>query len=187
VLARRFHPDVSPLPDAERRMAEINAAWATLGNPLRRRAWDAAHGVARVPPAPAQRHNGHGGAASGAGAASAAGSASGAEPERGTIGHEWTMPARPAGPPVWRRGPGGEGAAGPPPGRPSGSVLPFGRHVGWSLGEILRADRGYLQWLLERPEGAPYRNEIRALLDASRPGQAWSGPGEGTRRRGPFG
>ena len=59
----------------------------------------------------------------------------------------------------------GTGAAGVPPGRPSGSVLPFGRHVGWSLGEIARVDPGYLLWLAERHEGARYRDEIDALLD----------------------
>lgn len=58
----------------------------------------------------------------------------------------------------------GTGAAGRPPGRPSGSVLPFGRHVGWSIGEIARVDPGYLFWLAERPEGARYREEINALL-----------------------
>jgi curved DNA-binding protein CbpA len=58
----------------------------------------------------------------------------------------------------------GTGAAGRPPGRPSGSVLPFGRHVGWSIGEIARVDPGYLHWLAERAEGARYRDEINALL-----------------------
>ena len=56
------------------------------------------------------------------------------------------------------------GGAGPPPGRPSGSVLDFGRHVGWSLGEIARLDPGYLVWLAERPDGMPYREEIDTLL-----------------------
>ena len=60
--------------------------------------------------------------------------------------------------------PDGTGAAGRPPGRPSGSVLNFGRHVGWSLGEIARVDPGYLVWLAERREGARYRAEIDALL-----------------------
>ena len=32
----------------------------------------------------------------------------------------------------------GFGAAGPPPGRPSGTVLNFGRYAGWSLGEVAR-------------------------------------------------
>ena len=58
----------------------------------------------------------------------------------------------------------GTGAAGDPPGHPSGSVLPFGRHVGWSLGEIARVDPGYLLWLAERAEGARYRDEINAIL-----------------------
>jgi molecular chaperone DnaJ len=53
---------------------------------------------------------------------------------------------------------------GRPPGRPAGSVLNFGRHVGWSLGEIARVDPGYLVWLAERREGARYRAEIDALL-----------------------
>ena len=58
----------------------------------------------------------------------------------------------------------GTGCAGDPPGNPSGSVVPFGRHVGWSLGEIARIDPGYLLWLAERPEGARYRDEINGLL-----------------------
>jgi curved DNA-binding protein CbpA len=59
----------------------------------------------------------------------------------------------------------GTGGAGPPPGRPSGSVLPFGRHIGWSLGEIERVDPGYLLWLSERPEARPYRDELDAILE----------------------
>lgn len=58
----------------------------------------------------------------------------------------------------------GTGKAGPPPGRPSGSVLDFGRHKDWSLGEIVRVDPGYLAWLEERPEGRPYLEEIDAIL-----------------------
>jgi DnaJ-class molecular chaperone len=58
----------------------------------------------------------------------------------------------------------GTGAAGRPPGRPSGSVLGFGRHYGWSIGEIARVDPGYLVWLAERREGEPYRAEIDAVL-----------------------
>lgn len=58
----------------------------------------------------------------------------------------------------------GTGGAGRPPGRPSGSVLDFGRHIGWSIGEIARVDPGYLVWLEERPEGRPYLEEIDAVL-----------------------
>jgi curved DNA-binding protein CbpA len=58
----------------------------------------------------------------------------------------------------------GVGAAGPAPGRPWGSVLDFGRHLGWSLGEIARVDPGYLEWLEGKSEGRPYLDEIDALL-----------------------
>jgi curved DNA-binding protein CbpA len=60
--------------------------------------------------------------------------------------------------------PNGVGAAGPPPGRPWGSVLSFGRHIGWSLGEVARVDPGYLEWLEGKPEGRPYLDELDALL-----------------------
>lgn len=66
----------------------------------------------------------------------------------------------------WRRTPerDGTGGAGPPPGRPSGTVLSFGRHIGWSIGEIARVDPGYLEWLAARREGRPYLDEIDAAL-----------------------
>lgn len=64
----------------------------------------------------------------------------------------------------WRIGANGEGAAGPPPGRPSGTVLDFGRHIGWLLGEIARVDPGYLLWLGTTRAGARYRDEIEGIL-----------------------
>ena len=64
----------------------------------------------------------------------------------------------------WNREPDGTGGAGAPPGRPSGSVLPFGRHIDWSIGEIARVDPGYLVWLEERKKGQPYRAEIDQTL-----------------------
>jgi curved DNA-binding protein CbpA len=85
-------------------------------------------------------------------------------------------------------GPDGTGGAGRPPGRPSGSVLDFGRHVGWSLGEIARVDPGYLLWLAERREGARYRAEIDALLNRMgmrRPATA-DAPRTGFRRFGSY-
>ena len=57
------------------------------------------------------------------------------------------------------------GAAGPAPGRPWGTVLDFGIYAGWSLGEISRRDRGYLSWLLDRPEAAALRPEILRFLN----------------------
>jgi curved DNA-binding protein CbpA len=134
-LARRHHPDLTSDPRAQRRMVEINAAWAIMRDPVRKAAWDHAGGLSA--PASHTLHRPH-----------------------------VTMPqAEPASAScTWRRGEDGEGAAGPPPGRPSGSVLTFGRHLCWTIGEVARADPGYLQWLATRPEGRPYRAEIEAVL-----------------------
>jgi hypothetical protein len=43
-------------------------------------------------------------------------------------------------------------------------VLDFGRHIGWSIGEIARYDPGYLVWLEERHEGRRYVEEIDRTL-----------------------
>jgi len=165
--ARLHHPDVSRQPDAEQRMAEINAAWAVLRDPTRRAAWDRANEIA-------------------SGAVARGGSRS-------------RPPTRPSGAPAgagrpdrtpatvrWRRGPAGEGAAGPPPGGARGTVLPFGRHIGWSLGEIARVDPGYLVWLQARREGAPYRAEISRVLAAQGAASSAAEPATERRRRGLF-
>ena len=51
-LARMYHPDVTPGPEAAARMLEINAAMEILGDPIRREAYDrerAARAAVRVP------------------------------------------------------------------------------------------------------------------------------------------
>jgi curved DNA-binding protein CbpA len=42
VLAKKYHPDRDPTRAAARRMAELNAAWALVRDPLRREQWDRA-------------------------------------------------------------------------------------------------------------------------------------------------
>ena len=49
-------------------------------------------------------------------------------------------------------------------GKPSGSVLDFGRYAGWSLGQIATADAVYLEWLARTPIGRSFNREIDALL-----------------------
>jgi curved DNA-binding protein CbpA len=73
-------------------------------------------------------------------------------------------PTPPPAPSSTSRYTDGAVSAGRPPGRPSGSVLNFGRYRGWSLGEIGRTDPGYLQWLDRTPIGRPYRTELDVLL-----------------------
>jgi hypothetical protein len=78
----------------------------------------------------------------------------------------------------------GFGAAGPPPGNPSGSVLNFGRFAGWSLGEIAGRDVEYIEWLDRSSIGRQYRDEIDAIL--RQVGRRKSGSPEEQRRRGLF-
>ena len=71
---------------------------------------------------------------------------------------------RPPDPPTEPAAPPWTGRAGPPPGRPSGSVVSFGIFAGWSLGEIARTDPGYLEWLAVQRAGVPYLDEIDSIL-----------------------
>jgi curved DNA-binding protein CbpA len=141
-LARVYHPDVAG-ESGNTRMSRINAAWDRLRDPGRRDAYDRELGIYPVRRAPRQREPAR-------------------QPPR-TSTRSQTVPPSTAAPPVRHRR-DGTGGAGPPPGRPSGSVLQFGRHVGWSIGEVARVDPGYLEWLEHRREGAPLADEIDDTL-----------------------
>jgi curved DNA-binding protein CbpA len=140
-LARVYHPDVAG-DAANARMSSINAAWDRLRTPQRRGEYDRELGIFPVRRAPRR-----------------------SQPKR-------TSRASSADPPieathvagVRHRKRDGTGGAGPPPGRPSGSVLQFGRHIGWSIGEVARVDPGYLEWLEAHREGASYLDEIDEAL-----------------------
>lgn len=101
--------------------------------------------------------------------------ASADRPAPTTDGGTWTATSTP-------QARDGTGGAGPPPGRPSGSVLGFGRHLGWSIGEIARVDPGYLSWLSERREGRPYLAEIEETLRRVGHGADGSAAGRGDGR-----
>jgi curved DNA-binding protein CbpA len=155
-LARKYHPDLTSSGEAAERMAAINAAWELIGKPAARAAYDRGRAASR-PPSP---------------------------PE--TVSRDWTSgrSTQGGGFDASMRAPDGPGAAGPPPGRPSGSVLNFGRYTGWSLGEIARKDLDYIEWLDRSPIGRTYREEIDALLRAT--GRRRSADAESTSRRGLF-
>jgi hypothetical protein len=78
----------------------------------------------------------------------------------------------------------GAGAAGPPPGNPSGSLVTFGRYQGWTLGEVARTDLEYLEWLDRMPIGRTYQAEIDALL--RRHGRRVTATADDRRKRGLF-
>jgi DnaJ-like protein len=138
-LARQHHPDLSADPTSAARMIEVNVAWESLRLVLRGGA-----GPTVYDPAPG----------------SAGASAAPTSPpdkrhvRKGKGGVEV----------VWRRGPNGQGAAGPPPGRPSGTILTFGRYIAWSLGEVARTDPWYLLWLEEREEAQAFLPELQEWL-----------------------
>ena len=173
-LARKYHPDVAQDPAAaaaaSERMTALNAAWELIGDPERRAAFDRRRAVRA-----ALSHR-----------ASDEGSEAARPPAPDVVSRDWTSGRSSAGggyDPSMRR-PDEDGAAGPPPGNPSGSVLTFGRYARWSLGEISRRDLEYIEWLDRMPIGRPYRDEIDALLRAS--GRRRSAEAESTDRRGLF-
>ena len=143
--ARHLHPDVVGESSLDE-MRFLNQAWAVLKDPDRRAAHDAAHG--RV------SHRASANAAGSAGESSRTSSSAGSS---GAAARSF------AGQPAWT------GAAGPPPGRPWGTVLDFGIYAGWSLGEVARRDRGYLAWLRDKPEAKRMRQEIERLLESTAP------------------
>lgn len=190
-LARKYHPDVAG-EEGSTRMAAINAAWDLIGDPDARRRFDGERAI-RAHVADADRRA----STTPPGKRDAA-----AQPKT-----DPPAPGEPSAPPFrppeevsrdWTSGrssvgggyndsmhePDGLGAAGPPPGRPSGSVLNFGRYAGWSLGEIGRHDLEYVEWLDRAPIGRQYRDEIDGIL--RRAGRRRSATAEASDRRGLF-
>ncbi|MEA2536763.1 MAG: molecular chaperone DnaJ [Chloroflexota bacterium] len=55
-----------------------------------------------------------------------------------------------------------------PVGRASGTVLDFGRYVGWTIGQLAAHDPDYLLWLERTPIGRPLRPEIQTFLGERR-------------------
>ena len=201
-LARKFHPDVSVEPDSVARMVQINQAWEQLRDPVRRAAVDRARvrtegTSARVVAAEGKDHaedRGHGqppttirtsldrapawpfpgmqDPAAGRFAARAGRSSPNRTSGRSNEGYRYDTRTM------------GSGAAGPPPGNPSGSIVTFGRYEGWTLGEVARRDLEYLEWLDRMPIGRPYQAEIDALL--RRHGRRVAAVEDGGRKKGLF-
>lgn len=148
VLAQIFHPDVSG-DDAE--MKRINAAWEVLGDARRRREYDLERAGRHLGPA-------HDGTAPRDPQPAAAFSS--ASPAAGDVRSTRT-----------------EDRAGSPVGEPFGPLLKFGRYEGWTLGQVSRVDRSYLEWLRRAPAGRGFKDEIDSVLRTRR------GPGAVDERR----
>jgi curved DNA-binding protein CbpA len=172
-LARKYHPDVAADPDVAARMAAINAAWEVIGDPVRRAAFDRQRAVQSALDRRVAESSPPG-----------AGAAPPVAPE--SVSRDWTSGRSTfgGGYDASMRRADGAGAAGPPPGNPSGSALTFGRYAGWSLGEIARTDLEYIEWLDRMPIGRPYRDEIDAILRSA--GRRRSADPDATAGRGLF-
>jgi curved DNA-binding protein CbpA len=197
-LARKYHPDMAGGLDAATRMSAINAAWELIGEPDARAAYDRA----RVEPSRAtsstagsrstedpagSSRSATGSAGSGPTPSGPTGPRSAGQPRPPeTVSRDWTSgrSTQGGGFDSSMHAPDGLGAAGPPPGRPAGSVLNFGRYSGWSLGEIARQDLEYIEWLDRMPIGRSYREELDGILRAA--GRRRSADTETTGRRGLF-
>jgi curved DNA-binding protein CbpA len=187
-LARKYHPDVAGGDEAVARMAAINAAWEVVGDPVRRAAYDrdrAVQGVLARRTAEAESARGESERGESARGGSGTDTAAPPRPPE-TVSRDWTSGRSTLGggydPSMHTAD--GAGAAGPPPGDASGSVLTFGRYAGWSLGEVARSDLEYLEWLDRMPIGRPYRDEIDGLLRAG--GRRRSADSDAMERRGLF-
>ena len=197
-LARKYHPDVVAGPEAAAKMVAINRAWALLEDPDSRAAYDRE----RADRAAREKRRTTGRAVGRPDDAEATRSGqppAGAAPRRPTprdaepplpgeaVSRDWSSGRSTVGSvydPKTMRAREGFGAAGPPPGNPSGTVLSFGRYAGWSIGEVGRRDIEYLEWLDRVPIGRPYRDEVDQLL--RRAGRRHAAPPDSTPRRGLF-
>jgi curved DNA-binding protein CbpA len=176
-LARKYHPDVAAGPETAQRMAALNAAWEQIGDPVRRAAFDRERAIEA---AMARRGD------AGVTVDPTVGRSARSSPQPETVSRDWSTGRSSVGggydPSMHTSD--GTGAAGPPPGNPSGSVMTFGRYAGWSLGEIARTDIEYIEWLDRMPIGRPYRDEIDAILRSA--GRRRSAEADATERRGLF-
>ena len=166
-------------------MSAINAAWELIGDPAARQAFDRDRAAGPRRLTAGRRPDGGRRGVRGRAVHLATGStskpaAAGRPPPPEVVSPDWTSgrSSQGGGYDESMRAAEGHGAAGPPPGRPSGTVLNFGRYAGWSLGEVARHDLEYIEWLDRAPIGRNYRQEID-----EHPASTSAGDDRPTRRR----
>jgi curved DNA-binding protein CbpA len=142
-LAKQHHPDHAG-PRGQQRMAEINEAYAILGNAEKRARYDELLGIEQGVPTGFIRRSAPG--------------ATNLKYEHGAWSVRSTAEPTPASAPY--------GEAGPPPRYPlpRGSVLTFGRYRGWAISQVAAHDRNYVEWLSRTMAGMTYRTELEQAL-----------------------
>lgn len=145
-LAKQHHPDHAG-PEGQKRMAEVNEAFAILGDPEKRAKYDDLMGVATAADDKV----------TGSSRASAPG-ATNLKYEGGVWSIREPGEPTPAPPPF--------GEAGPPPRNlPSrGRAISFGRYRGWTVPQVAAYDRNYVEWLSRTMAGRTYQTELKEVL-----------------------
>jgi hypothetical protein len=139
-------------------MAQINDAWAILGDPTLRHRFDRENGHTRLgravmAPAPV---------------APTPDPTPAAAARPATAQSTWSAPTAPA-----------------PSASRTGRILDFGRYAGWSIVELSRSDPDYLLWLERTPIGRSFRNDIASALQTrQQAAAAFAGAGPGFRTAG---
>jgi curved DNA-binding protein CbpA len=162
-LAKQHHPDHAG-PESERRMAEINEAFAILSHAEKRARYDTLMGIAGGGPDPRSAAS-SGASASASGQANDTTSSRASAPGATNLKYEagsWSIrepwEATPA-PPQF-------GEAGPPPRHlpAHGRAISFGRYRGWTVSQVASYDRNYIEWLSRTMAGRAYQAELKQAL-----------------------
>jgi curved DNA-binding protein CbpA len=184
-LAKQHHPDHAG-PESEQRMAEINEAFAVLGNAEKRARYDQIMGLTSATgaggPSTSESRTGTGGRTpASTGSASGAGPTANASASGATAGTAATT--RPSAPGAtnlkyesgtwsirepWEATPPPPqyGDAGPPPRNllAKGRVISFGRYRGWTVSQVASYDRNYIEWLSRTMAGRAYQAELEQFV-----------------------
>ena len=152
-LAKQYHPDHAG-PESEGRMAEINEAFAILGDPTKRARYDQIIGITA---GPTDQAASKATPSSDAARASAPGATNLKYEAGGWSVRELWEPA-PA-PPTY-------GEAGPPPRNlpARGRVISYGRYRGWTVSQVASFDRNYIEWLSRSMAGRQYQADLDKVL-----------------------
>ena len=171
-LARKYHPDVAPGPEAAAKMLELNAAMEILGDPLRRRDYDRERARAAAPRPTGGQSRTPSWAVVRIGAGPRAESRPEwrrhpAPPRPQTVSRDWTSgrstmgggydPARCARPTATERR--GRRPAARPARCSTSAATPAGRSA-----RSPARDLEYLEWLDRMAIGRAYRDEVDGLL-----------------------
>jgi curved DNA-binding protein CbpA len=180
-LAKQHHPDHAG-PEGQRRMAEVNEAFAILGNAEKRARYDkiigltpasgsapAAAGATANDDSSSTRTSFGSSASASPGTSAASAFSRASAPGATNLKYEsgaWSVrdPFEATPPPAQY------GEAGPPPRHLAarGRSISFGRYRGWTVDQVASYDRNYIEWLSRTMAGRTYQADLERVLGQAR-------------------